>query len=283
LLHDDDKTNHIHIQQVLQKNYGLDVLQGLITHQELFPKGENIIIKIGPVNKIIRHEYEISQLLYTQGASGFIRYYGMFSCYDHRHSIHDIAPLCSANHIPRNEKDVIIMPFIQHGSIESHHWSTSSIPQLRSLIKQTILVLVNAYHNYGFLHNDVHLGNILFQDTTTQTGTIQATDSRNIPNEGFEVILTDFAMSFFAKQSIETCQSFVQSLQGLFTQSRIQGDGPNIMVRMVNDIPIILFLNQYDAAQYREPKDLIEPLFDLLDDWSVLFILYSTDKYLSVE
>ena len=88
----------------------------------------------------------------------------LFNCFDNTYYNikEDLKKnLCSASHTEENKKVVLIMPFIAEGSIKNFNWIENKLDILKSVLSQTIMSLFLAYHKLGFLHNDMHLDNIL--------------------------------------------------------------------------------------------------------------------------
>jgi len=62
-------------------------------------------------------------------------------------------------------KDVLVMPFIQDGSVATFGWNRENIGLLKHLLIQTVLSLAMAYDHIKFIHEDLHTGNLLFKPT----------------------------------------------------------------------------------------------------------------------
>jgi len=145
-----------------------------------------IVVKIGKTNALVRQEYNISKKLIDAGVHGFIRMDCVFSC---KNSIEkykigeqideDTFQLCDSN--GNDNIDVIIMPFIGKG-ITLKNYLVDAI-KYKKILKQVVENLFSAFSKTGFVHGDMHFGNILIDD------------------DG-EPIIMDFDTSVFVSQSV---------------------------------------------------------------------------------
>jgi len=101
------------------------------------------------------------------------------------------------------------MPYISEGSLESYRWTSDNLARLHTLLLHTVCSLTVAYHRLGFIHGDLHLGNILFKRTqqpqivyeippanpTASASTTPGTPTAHtitLPNQGYKVVIMDF-------------------------------------------------------------------------------------------
>ena len=147
-------------------------------------------------------------MLYVYKIHGFIRYLCTFPCFD---DTAKKAPktkngdrpkpftknICQAPHTKENLQNVLVMPYIQGGSIENYVFTQDNIQLLQSLLAHTIMSLTVAYDRIQFIHGDLHLGNILFKKTTKTeiTYSIRGSEPIVLPTVGYKVVIMDFEKS----------------------------------------------------------------------------------------
>jgi serine/threonine protein kinase len=112
--------------------------------------------------------------------------------------------LCSASKETENKKAILVMPFIQEGSVKNFNWfNGDKFNVLKSIIQQTVISLTIAYNKCGFIHNDLHLDNILLKKTKKETIKYQMNNNCNgndtneitIKTYGYKSIIMDFDSS----------------------------------------------------------------------------------------
>ena len=131
----------------------------------MLDKKNNIIVKEQSLEITIK-EFNMSQRL--QDITGFINYTCFFTCNDTIKKIEEYEKLQKDNKLnvceSRGEAmGVLLMPFYTLGSIKTYIWTKDNYNVLKSVIYQVILSLYSAYINEGFLHQDIHLNNVLLK------------------------------------------------------------------------------------------------------------------------
>lgn len=186
---------------VIQNRNDITILQSIITEKSITTKQRNIVVKIGKSNKTIEKEFYIGKTL--EKINGFINYMCLFTCYDNTFyniETENNKPLCSAKKDDENLKTILIMPFIFEGSIKKFNWYSDNIIKkteiLKSLLLQVISSIFVSYHSYGFLHNDLHLDNILVKKIKKETLQYSYSDKTfEIKIYGYKSIIMDFENS----------------------------------------------------------------------------------------
>jgi hypothetical protein len=92
------------------------------------------------------------------------------------------------------------MPYFNLGSIRTYDW-VHYPDQLKSALKQLILSLYFAFIQHGFLHNDIHLDNVLISRTQKQI--ISYNDTYAISTNGIRIQIMDFDKSFMPVERTE--------------------------------------------------------------------------------
>ena len=71
---------------------------------------------------------------------------------------------------------------------------------VKNILIQAVLAVSVAYDRVGFLHGDLHLGNILFKKTKMRTITYSSSNLGEFPIEtgGYKVVIMDFEKSAYS-------------------------------------------------------------------------------------
>lgn len=188
--------------KIVKKIQDNDILIGKMTVK-------NVVVKFGQ-NKPIQKEYEISKNIYEHSIPNFIKFYCTFHCIEDLtkfkkiETIEQSIKLCSKTGV---KTWFVLMPYYQIGSVMNYRWNASNYPMLINIIQQVVLALYEAYITTGFVHMDLHLGNILLKKTKKKE--LFYTNTKNKINLiGYEAILMDFELSNLDKDEKE----FVNSL-----------------------------------------------------------------------
>jgi len=136
----------------------------------------HVVIKIDRHIDKLEKEYILSKLLSKIG--NFIDYIAYYTCYDDTNTIIEFKnsrlitntmitqplSICEASSSDNNLRGILAMPYYKNGSIANYKWTLSNIELLKKLLKQILHSCYHAYKLYGFLHIDLHLGNIVIDD-----------------------------------------------------------------------------------------------------------------------
>ena len=129
----------------------------------ILDKHKDIVVKIGSAKLI--NEYKIGMLLDSLKLPTFLSYYCNFSCLDDLKSKKNNVSrkyLCKKDGEPIT---VLLMPYIKMGSIQTYKWGCDNFHIMLNIFKHIIKSLSYARKNMGFVHNDLHFGNVLLQPT----------------------------------------------------------------------------------------------------------------------
>ncbi len=134
---------------------------------------KTIIVKIG-TDKLLTKEYDIGKIIDTLHLPTFINFICIFSCNDNIKSIDSKLNNNNTNrkYLCRKTGDkltIIIMPDIQLGLLYIFKWNRDNFYILKNILKHIILSLCYARLKIGFIHNDLHIGNVLIKQTTRKT------------------------------------------------------------------------------------------------------------------
>lgn len=177
--------------EVLDKTEIRAIVKGLISDNHV-RKNRHIILKVGN-RSILEKEYNIGEKL--KGIPGFIKFICLYSCPDSlsRYTKAHRVRLCEPG-IENDSLHMLVMPYMKIGSIEDFDWMANAA-LLSSCIQQVFLSLLYAFDDYGFVHSDIHLDNILLN--TTQKVTIDYRDT-SVITHGMKVCIMDFDKSFIS-------------------------------------------------------------------------------------
>jgi serine/threonine protein kinase len=145
---------------LIMKNLLLDekVIQAILF------KTTKVVIKLGKKDEI-DHEYNINEKL--QNFKGFVRYMCRFSCkddlnkYKHENGMWSDNGFCEPNGLDKT--NAIIMPYYSLSSIQRYEWNDSNFSIFKELLKDVVKILIFTNKSIGFLHNDIHLDNIMLK------------------------------------------------------------------------------------------------------------------------
>lgn len=186
-----ENSDDIHIVDVLQEKNDVSVLQGVLSDNSITQR--NIVVKIDRTNKTNQKEYNIGEKLYKNNVLGFIRYICLFPCYDDNKKT---GKICNAEKIEKYHKDVLVMPYLSEGSLRNHRWNESNINSLKSLLIQVVMSSLQAYVQLRFIHNDLHLDNLLIQKTKKKEIEYTILDKTySVPVFGYKIVIADFGNS----------------------------------------------------------------------------------------
>jgi len=171
--------------KLIRNTEEVSILQAVATDKLINKKHKRIIVKIDKKMKNVinnkyhsfaEKEFTIGEAL--KGIPGFIKFICVFPCYDDTYDNNDNdtitrednvieynKSICQSEPNDENKKEVLIMPFIQDGSVANYHWTQENIGLVKNLLIQSVLSLGMAYDKIKFTHEDLHTGNLLFKPT----------------------------------------------------------------------------------------------------------------------
>ena len=253
-------SNYIIPTDFLKNTRDISILKAVINYSKFIKKNKHIVIKIAHKDKTNKKEYDISEKLKT--INGFIKYTCLFNCFDDTFNYIDInkqipEKICTAENKNDYNNNILIAPYINLGSIRNYKWTLENIYILKSLLKQCVISLMEAYINYGFLHNDLHLDNILFKKTKMEN--IKYKDIE-LKSEGYKIVIMDFDSSFIGVDINKEIQIYWNDLYNVFC--RIKFDLIKIIIPINNNI--ILNILEYNISKSINPNKTLD-LLELID------------------
>lgn len=278
------------LEKVIKNKNDVTILESIITDKSIISKQKHIVVKIGKVNKTIEKEYHIGRKLEEQKIYGFIGYMCLFVCFDDTYQKIDMnnsmLSLCSASKEkesePENKKAILVMPFIQEGSLKNFNWfNGDKFNVLKSIIKQTVISLTIAYNKCGFIHNDLHLDNILLKKTKKETIKYQVNDNNKNTKEitiktyGYKSIIMDFDSSMINidNKSKNGYEYFWKNIYNMI--SRIETDlknKQNASVSVYDMKKIVTYILDQQTIDIMKLLDMIDMMqFTILEPPKTLY------------
>jgi len=221
---------------VLQKIPNVNILIGNVDISK-----KTIVVKFESY-KEMEKEYEISKTIYDSKLQNFIKYYCFFSCNEDRKKFEILEieskklPLCTG--LGKNT-GFIIMPFYNLGSIAMYNWSISNLHILKSILIQLVFALYESFEKIGFVHQDLHLYNVLLRKTKKEEMHYK-TINKSVKTEGFYPIIMDFGR---AKVSA-TFKEFKTSLLKMFSLLRDIGINCEFIL---DPLPVVNFIKHTET------------------------------------
>ena len=213
------------------------ILKAVATDETIKKKNRHIVVKISrhmddKTQEYMAHkEYRIGKAL--ENITGFIKYICLFGCYDDTNDkfeqteagdkpIAVKTKICDAtDKTEENWKYVLVMPYVQEGSFESNNWTKENILLLKNLIIHTVLSLATAFEKVGFVHQDLHLGNVLFKKTKSREMKYELKngDIINVPTMGYKIVIMDFEKALLQQKDTyrfwDDLNLFLRNIDGL--------------------------------------------------------------------
>lgn len=152
----------------------------------------DIVLKFGYKENIIT-EYYISKEL--EELPNFIKYFIKIECNN------DIINIINNNKNISNYKfsyyenkqvEILIMKYYNLGCINDYEWNENNFNILKNVIKQVVFAIIQAYKKKGFIHGDLHCGNVLLKP---KKNNIILYESKNLIIDKYEAIIMDFENS----------------------------------------------------------------------------------------
>ena len=161
-------------------------------------KKKEIVIKISKRKELLEKDYSISIKLEELKCINFAKYLGFFSCKDDIDNYNSDKPL--PKYFCKNNGTInyfLFMNYYPRGSIVKY--IPQNIDEIISIINQVLASMILAYEKLGFIHGDLHPGNILCKNTKKSSINYSFNnDNKEIKTDGIQIIIFDFDRSNFS-------------------------------------------------------------------------------------
>jgi predicted unusual protein kinase regulating ubiquinone biosynthesis (AarF/ABC1/UbiB family) len=159
------------------------------------------------------------------------------------------------------------MPYYEMGNLVSYKWS--DINQLCSVLKQTVLNIISANQKIGFIHGDLHPGNIVLENTDDNVYIYNLEDLGFyvIPTFGIKGLIMDFEESDLEKKNSSSFDEaiYIQKIDSDFEKLFTNLKG-YFNIDILTLAPINIYINTHIMKCRRLNKTDIEKLLNLIDN-----------------
>ena len=222
----------------------------------LLKKKKEIVAKIG--SDKLEEEYIISKKLDSIDIPIFLKPYCFFHCLDDIKSLNEnTRTICKKS--GSNKINVIIMPY-KLGELDKYKWTKDNFEVLKNILKHIVLSLCYAHKKLGFIHHDLHLGNILLQKTTRKE--ILYGEFGSLECMGLIPVIMDYDKSIINKDNYSLVYYDINRYINLCRSE--------LSVKF-NDNNISNKVYQYISKNSEITKKIIDNLLDNIDKFTYLF------------
>lgn len=163
----------------------------------LLEKSRRIVAKIAFRTATHTTEFEVAKKLELLNLPTLLKYFCKFVCLDNHQSLN-----YSKRYLCKKSGDtihVILMPYVEGGQIDQGKWNRENFNELKQIMKHILYTLLYAAREMGFIHNDLHVGNILLKKTSRKE--IEYGDIGSLKVEGYMPVLMDYDKAYFSKEN----------------------------------------------------------------------------------
>jgi serine/threonine protein kinase len=210
----------------------------------------HLVLKIGPSAKTIEKEYTISMRL--SDIPGFIKAICIHTCLDtHERS----GRLCTGKQ-GDELRSVLVLPYLKDGSMGSFQWSDSNLHIMKSLLKQIICSCWDAFELYGFIHNDLHLHNIMLKKTTKKN--VSYKTGGTIETNGFLAKIIDFDRSFIDVERKSGLEIYWKNIENIFLRLKFDLNHVVIDIRPILNMIATAISKKTDSSKTKRLLTLVD-------------------------
>lgn len=236
-------------------------------------KKEEIVAKIGTSNKL-EEEYKIGKILESLNLPTFIDFICMFHCLDDIKSLNDrTISICKKE---GDKINLILMPYLKIGRIDKCddcincnknkqysclRWNRTNFDVLKNVLKHCIASLFHAYKETGFIHGDLHLGNVMLEKTRRKK--IDYGEFGSLECFAYIPVIMDYDASTINKNNIKDVYEDINRLLSLISNDI------NVKLNIINTINIIYKLQSKNTVP---TKEICEKLFNSIDTISIRYL-----------
>lgn len=223
----------------------------------------DVVVKIAPITGI-KHEYDIGFVL--NGIPNYVRYYCYFTCpdsvarlFDEKIEL-DKAELCQTSGIP--DVGILVMSYYPTGNMNSYKWDAHNLVVLKNIIKQVASAVLLGYQRHGFVHNDLHLSNVLLRPSKKTSINY---DGVVLETCGLYAIIVDFERSLI-DSSMSNYRYAYQAIRGVMDLACSMGSNSDLVLQYDNRALMMLI-----SSNAVIDRDMHRKIHALIDDMRVLF------------
>lgn len=231
-------------------------------------KETQIVIKLGP--SVLQQEYLIGETLAALELPTFLRHTCIFDCLDNKQELYNKRAIPS--HLCKKTGDpihILVMPFLQGRPAIDYEWSRSNVPDLVLVFKHIVLSLFAAFHRFGFLHGDLHPGNVLLQSIEKDIP-IKYSLFGELEAHGYLPIIMDYDMS-----TLRTTNPYMIYND---LHKYIKNVSANITDIRLNDTDVLNLLEDLQQRSMFPTVEICRSICDLIDHMTIKFVLSELPK-----
>lgn len=155
-------------------------------------KKKKVVVKISKKYELLNKDYETSKKLEELKCINFAKYLGFFNCKDDINN-YNLEKPCP-KYFCKNNGTINYFLFMEYYEIGSIlNYKHKKIEEIISIINQVMGSMILAFKTFGFIHGDLHPGNILIKKTKKDKITYKYQDrTSEINTHGIQIVLFDF-------------------------------------------------------------------------------------------
>jgi len=219
----------------------------------LLEKKESIVIKIG--SSKLKTEYEFGTMLKKLYIPTFIHFFCLFHCKDDFKSINTNTQILCKKY-GKDTIHILVMPNIELGTIDNseYKWNRDNFDVLKNVLKHITASLLYAHKETGFIHNDLHLGNIMLKKS--RQSKISYGEFSSLDCMGIIPIIMDFDRSIIQENNFSLLYDKLQTtMQYIAPLNDIK----------INMNPVVNYLEQLIKKKSMPTKDICNKIYDTID------------------
>lgn len=188
---------------------GLDEQKLIISNIVIKKK---VVVKMGKEIDMLKRDYDNALLLSQLNCPNFMKYLGFFQCKDNINNYSknkNLPPyFCQKD---GSTNGFIFMDYFELGSLDKYN--PKNMDEIISIINQIFASLLLAYLTFGFIHNDLHTGNILVKKTSKPYFTYKIKNKTiKIQTHGIQIVFFDFDRSLFVENKDNNFSKFFNEI-----------------------------------------------------------------------
>jgi hypothetical protein len=193
---------------ILVDEYNLDNDNRIIYDAKLIEneiKKERVIVKVVKKNSFTDSNNTESKYFFVKESHHVAKTYCFINCRENKTSLtnnyKDMIGFCNGNHHDKDNQLITLEIMRKYESSLKKYESSLNLKTVIHFTKYLLLVQLELFNKYGFVHNDIHLGNILIKKEKS-TINFNYKDNNIKLDTDIKLYLTDFEYSLILFYSI---------------------------------------------------------------------------------
>jgi serine/threonine protein kinase len=154
--------------KVLIDEYNLENSKNLIYDSELIEdeiKKERVLVKVSKVDTLLNTTEEIYK--YIKDSEHIVKIYCFLHCNEYKTYLNqyhkNTLGFCNSKHTDKDNQIISLEIMKRYSSSLRKYEGSLKLKQMIIYLKYLLLIQIELFNKYGFVHNDIHLGNILLK------------------------------------------------------------------------------------------------------------------------